>query len=255
LASLVWQGYSKLSDRPWLAQRDDSTNSGTHQLLEEQDMKIWTLALRFIRGEPVALLQLALMTVLSLSSVVTFADDEGSEEGAVFALTNSPLGNAVIVYRRAENGSLSIDGTYSTGGYGSGAGLGSQGAVIVSEDRRFVFAVNAGSDTVSSFRNKNGKLTLIDVAQSGGDLPTSVAIDNKLLYVLNAGSPNNITGFRVKRDGRLVMIPGSTRALSQDSTAPAQVGFSWDGDSVIVTERTTHLIDTFRVNEDGTLQI
>jgi 6-phosphogluconolactonase (cycloisomerase 2 family) len=39
--------------------------------------------------------------------------------------------------------------------------------------------------------------------------------------------------------------------LSGDNTGPAEVSFTRDGDSIIVTERLTSLIDTFSVDDDG----
>ncbi len=204
-----------------------------------------------------SLLRSGLAMLLGMAATMSFApgasardDDAG---GAVFALTNanSPAGNAVVMYRRASNGTLTPGGTYATGGTGTGAGLGSQDAVIVSRDKRFLFAVNAGSDSITSFRIRDAALELVDVQHSGGDQPTSLTLRHGLLYVLNAGVPNNITGFKVSADGRLRPIPNSTRSLSGSSVAPAQVGFSQDGDSLIVTERGTNLISTFNVGDDG----
>ena len=81
--------------------------------------------------------------------------------GAVYTQTNSPAGNSVVVFNRGANGTLTKREAVRTGGNGSkqsvGCGPGcpildSQTAVVVSNDGRFVFAVNAGSDTVTSFR-------------------------------------------------------------------------------------------------------
>ena len=190
-----------------------------------------------------------LLAAVSFSTGVS-ADDDDLKGGAVFTLTNSTSGNAVVVYARAEDGSLTPAGSYPTGGFGTGAGLGSQGAVIVSEDRNWLFAVNAGSNSITSFRIRNKNLERIDVVPSGGVMPTSLAFRDDVLYVLNAGVPNNITGFTVRK-GRLEPTPGSTRPLSAASTSPAQVGFSHDGDSLIVTERATNRIDTYVVNDGG----
>ena len=157
----------------------------------------------------------------------------------------------MVVYRRAADGSLTQAGSYPTGGTGSGAGLSSQNAVIVSDDRRLLFAVNAGSNSISSFRLRDDSLQLISSVPSGGTMPTSVTFRNGLLYVLNAGTPNNITGFKVTSQGRLVALQNSTRPLSAASTSPAQVCFSDDGMSLMVTERATNIIDTFYVDDDG----
>lgn len=173
--------------------------------------------------------------------------------GAIYALSNSPSGNAVLVYDRGADGSLTPSGSFATGGNGTGAGLGSQGAVIVSDDQRLLFAVNAGSNSVSSFRILPAGLELIDAAPSGGVMPTSVAFRSGLLYVLNAGVPNNVSGLLVSSTGKLTPLAGSERPLSAASTSPAQVGFSDDGATLIVTERATNLIDTFAVGADGML--
>jgi 6-phosphogluconolactonase (cycloisomerase 2 family) len=194
------------------------------------------------------------IATFSLATGLSAHDDEGREPGAVFALTNSPAGNAVVVYRRAADGSLTPAGSHPTGGLGSGAGLGSQGAVIVTEDRRLLIAVNAGSDSISSFRIHHQGLQLVDTVASGGTRPTSVTARGGLLYVLNAGVPNNVTGFRISSQGKLTPLAGSTRPLSAASTSPAQVGLSDDGDTLIVTERATNIIDTFSIDEDGGLE-
>ena len=173
--------------------------------------------------------------------------------GAVYVITNATSGNAVIAYGRSADGSLGPLGTFASGGAGTGAGLGSQGAVIVSDDHRFLFAVNAGSNSVSSFRVLPDGLELTDTIASGGVMPTSVAFQAGRLFVLNAGTPNSVSGFTVDRHGRMQPIAGSTRSLSAAATAPAQVGVSDDGSRLIVTERATNSIDVFAIAEDGQL--
>ena len=173
------------------------------------------------------------------------------EHGAVYALTNSPTGNAVVAYHRAADGSLKAAGSYLTGGLGTGAGLGSQGAVIVTEDRRWLLAVNAGSNSISLFRIRDRRLKLVDLVNSGGTMPTSLAARDGLVYVLNAAEPNNITGFRITPQGGIKPLARSTRPLSAAATSPAQVGFSEDGGRLIVTERATNIIDTFALDDSG----
>ena len=113
-----------------------------------------------------------------------------------------------------------------------------------------LFAANARSNSISSFRILPDGLEIADVA-SGGVLPTSLAFRSGLLYVLNAGSPNNISGFTVDRKGQLSPIPGSTRPLSAASTSPAQVWFSDDGSTLIVSERATNVLDVYQLDDDG----
>src|SRR3954453_6020074 len=89
--------------------------------------------------------------------------------GAVYTETNSQLGNAVHRLDRAADGSLTWVATYRTGGTGTSAGLGSQGAVALSEDGRTLLAVDAGSNDVAAFHvPRHGHLTLVDREPSGG---------------------------------------------------------------------------------------
>ncbi|MGH2987180.1 MAG: lactonase family protein [Solirubrobacterales bacterium] len=168
--------------------------------------------------------------------------------GQVYTLTNSPSGNAVKVFSRAGNGSLATAGEFATGGTGTGTGLGSQDALVL--ERRLLFAVNPGSDSISSFLVRRNELELIDTDPSGGDQPISLAADNGLLYVLNAGGAGNISGHTVSRHGALSPLVGSTRPLSGADTGPAQVSFDPDGEQLVVTEKNTNLIDTYEVDDD-----
>jgi 6-phosphogluconolactonase len=125
--------------------------------------------------------------------------------GAVYTLTNGAAGNAVAVFDRAANGSLTPAGSVATGGVGTGGGLGSQGAIVL-EGRRLL-AVNAGSNSVSLLRVREGGPVLRDVARSGGVRPISITNHGHLVYVLNNGdatTPANITGFRIWH-GRAVL--------------------------------------------------
>jgi 6-phosphogluconolactonase (cycloisomerase 2 family) len=175
--------------------------------------------------------------------------------GAVYSITNDPAGNSVIVFDRFADGTMSPAGVVASGGTGTGASLGDQGAVVLGgEGNQWLFAVNAGSGSISSFAVQKDGLALVDTSASGGVTPISIAVRGHLLYVLNAGDathPDNITGFFVKADGQLWPIPGSTRPLSADSTGPAQVSFDSDGDNLVVTEKATNVIDTYAVEWNG----
>jgi 6-phosphogluconolactonase (cycloisomerase 2 family) len=126
---------------------------------------------------------------------------------------------------------------------------------------KFLFATNAGSDSISVFRIEPDGLELVDVEPSNGQRPTSVMVSKGVVYVMNSGGfmcsgtegPPNITGFRLDERGELTPIPGSTRPLSG---APLygcnQMSFDKSGDVVIVTQQ-ADVIDTFTVNNDGTL--
>lgn len=181
-----------------------------------------------------------------------------NDKGIVFVATNAsdPVrGNEIVMYRRATTGALTVTGRFPTGGQGLDSGLGSQDSLILSKNGRWLFAVNAGSHEISVFAVYPTGLVLTDKVASGGVRPTSLTVRKNLLYVLNAGDPGNITGFKLDRDGKLTPLADSTRFLSNNGAgaapAPAQVSFSPDGDNLIVTERATNLIDLYKVNRRG----
>ena len=177
------------------------------------------------------------------------ADGDRGRDGAVYTLTNSAAGNAVAVFERDSDGTLDPEGAVPTGGNGTGSGLGSQGALVLDGHR--LFAVNAGSNTISSLRVEDeDEVELSDVAPSQGVRPISLTVHGHLLYVLNAGNattPANISGFVVWR-GQLIPLPGSSRPLSTAAPDPAQIEFTPDGRVLVVTEKATNRITTYRVS-------
>ena len=122
------------------------------------------------------------------------SDRDANASGVVFTLSNQTVGNAVLVFRRAADGSLTPQGTVASGGTGTGGGLGSQNAVVLSRDGKLLFAVNAGSNSVSSFAVTGTSLTLVSTAPSAGVQPISLTAAGGLLYVVNAGGAGNIAG-------------------------------------------------------------
>lgn len=174
-----------------------------------------------------------------------------SAPGAVYVLSNQAAGNAVLAFARAADGTLSGPVAYPTGGAGTGAGLGSQGAVVLTENARWLLAVDAGSDEVSLFRVDAAGLTQTDRVASGGDMPISVTVHGRFVYVVNAGGTGNIAGFQASNTGDLTPIPGSTRPLSGAGTGPAQIEFSPDGRWLVVTEKNTNMIVTYAVDHEG----
>jgi 6-phosphogluconolactonase len=176
-------------------------------------------------------------------------------------MTNQPS-NAIVVFDRLANGTLERVGQVATGGQGdpfkpgttvvATDPLASQGALATGLSGRFLFAVNAGSDQLSVFAIGKTALTRVDRVASGGSRPISLTLRGNLLYVLNAGGTPSITGFTVATNGQLTRLTDSTRSLpSGDIGAPAQVSFTPDGAWLVVTEKRTNLISTFRVRSDG----
>lgn len=209
---------------------------------------------RLFVGFGARLVMAALFILPLLTAFVPSVAAAGKSAGAVYTLSNAAAGNEVLVYDRAAGGQLAFAGAVPTGGLGSGAGLGSQSAVILSKNNRLLFAVNAGSNEISAFAVRPSGLELVDKVASGGETPISLDLHGDLLYVLNAGGAGNITGFRVAVDGRLTALPDSTQPLSNDGVGaapgPAQIAFSPDGKTLVVTEKATDLLLAYTV-EDG----
>jgi len=177
--------------------------------------------------------------------------------GAVYTATNGSAANEVLVFDRAADGTLSYRSAVATGGTGTGMGLGNQGGLRLTRGGQFVVVVNAASDDVSVLRVTNAGLALVDVEPSGGLRPVSVAVDGRLVYVLNnggaVGGADGIAGFHLSPAGDLSPIPGAMAALSGPSVGPAQIEFSPDGNFLVVTEKGTNLIDVFTLASDGTV--
>ena len=158
--------------------------------------------------------------------------------------------NAILMFDRLADGRLVRAGAVSTGGTGTGAGLGNQGGLVLSGNEKWLLAVNAGSNSISVLEVRRRGLRLVEVQPSGGIRPVSVTEHRGLVYVLNAGS-DSITGFTLGRDGRLRPLDGSTRSLSGAGTDPAQIAFTPDGDVLVVTEKATNKIVTFEIDRHG----
>jgi hypothetical protein len=205
---------------------------------------------------------LAAMAATALAAAAPAqASDSGG--GAVFVQTNDPAGNSIDAYHRNPDGTLTFLTTYSTGGLGGrelSAGsdpIATQGSLRL--DDGLLLAVNPGSNTVSAFAVNGDQLALTQVVGSGGPFPAGIATHGDLVYVLDAGGAGFVSGFRLE-GGRLHPIEGSTRSLGLGNgnppfflASPAQVGFTPDGEHLIVTTKTKGTVDVFSVNPDGRL--
>ena len=182
-------------------------------------------------------------------------------EGAVYVGTNGLDANEIAAFGQSADGTLTPLGNFATGGQGStefdgGEGLDpliSADSVVVTEDEKFLLAVNAGSDTISSFAiNDDFSLTLVSEVASGGVGPNSIAVDNGLVFVTNIdrdglalGDPNtpraepndegNVVGFSLSATGELA----ATGYSADLDNRPANIGFTTDGDRVIVSSITS----------------
>jgi 6-phosphogluconolactonase len=193
-------------------------------------------------------------TSLLLAGAASAEDPGQDTSGAVYVLSNQATANSVLVYRRDSNGNLTYSSSVPTGGTGAGAGsdpLGSQGSLTL--ESGLLFAVNAGSNDVSMFAVRGADLVLLDRKPSGGQMPVSIAVNGIHLYVVNAGGTPNVSGFIIDPiGGHLVPLPNSQRPLAGGTLAmPADISFNADGSVLLVSEKGTKLIDTYRVDFRG----
>jgi len=161
-------------------------------------------------------------------------------DGFVYVQTNDAEHNEVVVFGRQADGSLERLSGYLTGGKGSGAPhLPSQSSVVLAGERLFV--TNAGSADVTVFAVDGAELQVLDRVASGGSTPRSVAVHGDWVYVLNTGDEPSVA-----------RLGGSSVALPEGSD-PAQVAFTPDGGTLLVTDRATDSIHAFVVEEVGAL--
>ncbi len=188
---------------------------------------------------------------LGLPAAAHDEDDDGYRAGRIFTSTNAPSGNEVWVFAAQKNAAPTLLAKAATQGLGTGGGLGNQGAVTLSRNGRFLFVVNAASNSISTFAVRRAGLELRSTTDSGGLQPISVTEHRGVVYVLNAGGSGNVTGFR-NTDGQLQPLNNSTQPLSASGgTGPAQIGFDPDGDVLLVTEKATNKLVSYRVRRDG----
>lgn len=181
-----------------------------------------------------------------VGAVYAMSNGDGQVQG-----TNIQGANTIVAYGRNTDGTLELMNEYETGGNGGdfdgGEGIDpliSAYALVKSDDNRYLFAANAGSNTITVFRiNSDYSLTRSDIASTGGVGPNSIAYSSKhrLVYVANIdadgvfnGEPDqegSITGFRVVGTGQLKPIQHSTRQLGG---RPSAIQFSPDGSRIVV---------------------
>jgi len=196
-------------------------------------------------------------------------DDRFAE--IVYVQTNDPDQNAIIAYQNNGDGQLQqlAGSPYLTGGKGidhsstqvvnSNA---SDNEVIISNDRRFLLAVNSGSNTIAVFDiHSDGTLSPVPDSPfpSGGVLPVSLAHWQQYIYVANKNkyplqSPNqkpNYIAFLLEGDGSLTSVPGARVDLPTTST-PCQVLVSRNNPFLFGAEFTNN-ISRYIMNNNGTL--
>jgi len=227
---------------------------------------------------------LLLIAAFSLFPLVASQQIFAQYRGAVYTQTNRLDGNEIAAFRQLRNGTLEFIGNFPTGGNGSTEFDGGEGldplisaeSVVVTENERYLITVNAGSNSITSFRiRRNFELKHISTVPSGGVGPNSIAVRRGRLYVTNIdrdgvapdgsgqrGEPNdegNVVGFTIDRFGVIRPIPNATVNLDN---RPADIGFSANGRHLIVSslnagsaalegENSENYMSVFALNRKG----
>ena len=100
----------------------------------------------------IAILSIAI-AVLSIFAVASMVNAGGGNAGTVYTNDNASPNNNVLYYYRASDGSLTYGGSVATGGMGTGSALASQGAVVLTNNGRFLLTVDAGERLILGVRH------------------------------------------------------------------------------------------------------
>jgi 6-phosphogluconolactonase (cycloisomerase 2 family) len=149
------------------------------------------------------------------------------QPGHLYMQTNE-VQNTIVRYERKADGSLVEVERIATGGAGSGVfkpisgqesapnSFEGAGSVILTPDRRFLFATNGGDNSVSSFRvSEDGRLTLLDVKPTGNPVDgrsgtaksLAFAPSTRTLFVLHSFGPDHLRLMSVDAEGKLKARP------------------------------------------------
>jgi 6-phosphogluconolactonase len=178
--------------------------------------------------------------------------------GHVYVNDNTAPANTIAGFDRHADGTLTpIPGSpFATGGVGTGAVIGSQGALQLTAGGRVLLAVDPGSNDISELLvGRDGRLLQLpgQTTPSQGNEPVSIAVSRGLVYVANAGAGgSNYAGFALDRFGRLRPLSGATFPLP-DSAQPGDVLINSSATKLVGTRVGTSQIDSFTIDGRGRL--
>ena len=182
--------------------------------------------------------------------------DMSGRGGHLYMQTNE-VKNCIIHYHRSANGTLTEVERVATGGAGSGTykpisnqdsapnAFEGAGSVILSPDRKFLFATNGGDNSVSSFAvDDQGRLKLIDTKPTGnaveGKSGTAKSLayspSKGMLYVVHSFGPDHVRIMSVSSDGKLTprMEKYTCNTKDKPHRIPTQAVLSPDGKFLLV---------------------
>jgi 6-phosphogluconolactonase (cycloisomerase 2 family) len=187
-------------------------------------------------------------------------------QSALFVETDASAGNSVLSYRQASDGTISLAGSFPTGGLGATAAgatadpLASQDGLLLANHGADLLATNPGSDSVSVFAVDGTDLRLIQKFSSAGLFPDSIAASGRFVAVVNAGGAGSVAEFTWVND-ILVPVPGQVRTLGFTNTTPpdfhhgpGELAYTPNGQHLIITTKlSTNAYDVFSVSSNGAL--
>jgi 6-phosphogluconolactonase (cycloisomerase 2 family) len=216
------------------------------------------------RQRLVAIVSLLALAVAGPSTLSRAAAAQSPVVGHVYVNANTTSENTIAAFDRHADGMLRpLPGSpFLAGGVGTGESIGSQDALRVTPDGRFLLAIAARSNEISVSRiAENGALTPVAGSpfSSGGLVPVSIALHDDLVYVANRGNGTegaNYTGFTFDLDGQLHALDDSIVPLSATAN-PGAIFFNATGTNLIGTQigpdDGPSFIDSFAVGRDGRL--
>lgn len=227
----------------------------------------------------------ALAAVVGCAAAVPALAQEAGGAGKTAPLPNNvvyvesndptPGKNGILAYRRDAAGRLTplASSPFLTGGTGffdASFKLGpfdSDQNVVIDRQRRLLFAVNSGSNTIAVFHILgDGGLQPVKGSpfSSGGINPVGVGVRGDFLVVVNKdGDPAQLDtvdrpGYnvlRIRADGGLIAVPGSQVRLAE-GTSPTQPLTTNVGSFVFSTEfPQAGLFDVMRLSATGSLRL
>jgi 6-phosphogluconolactonase (cycloisomerase 2 family) len=219
--------------------------------------RIWKLAAATAGGAAAAALS-------ALPASAATADAAPGQVHAVFVQTDNTAGNTIVAYVRTAAGGLQQVGSYPTAGNGGQLTgsvvdhLSSEGSLAYDAQAGLLYAVNAGSNTITVFRVSGDTLIRSQVISSGGQFPVSIAVHRNHVFVLNALGGASVSGF-IQAGGRLIPVPSWQRDLGLGTTSstvftgtPGQIGFTPDGSHLVVTTKgAANTVDVFQAGPSG----
>ena len=194
-------------------------------------------------------------------------------EHVVYTETND-VANAILAFRRDDEGRLALlpGAPFPTGGKGvidpsfKLGPLDTDQNVVIDHDRRLLFAVNSGSNSIAVFRIRPRDGALEPVGDSpfpsGGINPVSIGLRGDQIVIINqdmdpaqnvpGGLPSIVTR-HVMEDGRIVKFPADTTISLPAGSAPSQALTANDRPFVFDAEFLSGRLATYRLFPNGRL--